>query len=62
MIMSCFRDAEKCFRYNAFYGKRNRFAFFGDSRTKQLYLAMKQYLSGKTLHHNVNTLNSYPNL
>ena len=53
MIMSCFRDAEKCFRYNAFYGKRNRFAFIGDSRTQQLYLSMKQYLSGLPIDNNV---------
>lgn len=37
-------DAERCFRYNAFYGRRNHLAFVGDSRTRQLYLATRRLL------------------
>ena len=42
-------DATKCFKLFGFYGKRNGFAFIGDSRTQQLYLSMKQYLTGSQL-------------
>ena len=42
-------NTKKCFKLFGFYGKRNGFAFIGDSRTQQLYLSMKQYLTGSQL-------------
>ena len=37
-------DAERCFRYNAFYGRDNHFVFVGDSRVRQLYQASRSLL------------------
>ncbi len=35
-------DAERCFRYNAFYERDNHFVFVGDSRVRQLYQATRR--------------------
>jgi hypothetical protein len=43
-FLAIFRDAERCFRYNAFYNGQNHFVFVGDSRLRQLYLATRLLL------------------
>ena len=44
MSIFIFRDAERCFRYNGFYARKNQFVFVGDSRIRQIYFAMKRLL------------------
>ena len=36
-----FRDCERCFRLNRFYGRPNHILFVGDSRVRQLYHAIR---------------------
>ena len=44
-----FRDSNRCFRTNGFYGKSNYFAFIGDSRVRQLYLHIRDLLGADNL-------------
>lgn len=37
-------DTRKCFRYLAFWGNQNHFAFIGDGRVRSLYLEMINHL------------------
>ena len=39
--MFCFRDCERCFRLNRFYGRPNHILFVGDSRVRQVYHAIR---------------------
>ncbi|KAF5292887.1 hypothetical protein FQR65_LT11139 [Abscondita terminalis] len=42
-------DTRRCLRYLAFYGKQSHFVFIGDSRIRQLYIALVEHLQ---LQHN----------
>ena len=44
-----FRDSDRCFRTNGFYGKSNYFTFIGDSRIRQLYLQMRDLLGAEDI-------------
>ncbi|KAK4872675.1 hypothetical protein RN001_014704 [Aquatica leii] len=37
-------DTRRCLRYLAFYGKQSHFVFIGDSRIRQLYVALVEHL------------------
>ena len=37
-------DTERCFRYNRFWGGQNHLVFIGDTRVRQLYLAMRRWV------------------
>ena len=62
-------DAERCFRYNGFYGRPNHFVFIGDSRIRQLYNAQQRLLElgrgpleeaeqGNPVHHDLHWANN----
>lgn len=38
-------DAERCFRYNDFYGHKNHFVFIGDSRIRQIFNSLRILLA-----------------
>ena len=44
-----YRDADRCFRSNAFYGQSNKFAFIGDQRTFQMYHEMRKFLGDESI-------------
>ena len=44
-----YRDSDRCFRTNGFYGKSNYFTFIGDSRVRQLYLHLRELLETENL-------------
>ena len=49
MLFNKFRDSDRCFRTNGFYGKSNYFTFIGDSRVRQLYLQLRELLGTENL-------------
>eukprot|EP00095_Tigriopus_kingsejongensis_P006689 maker-scaffold25_size650667-snap-gene-1.20 protein:Tk06689 transcript:maker-scaffold25_size650667-snap-gene-1.20-mRNA-1 annotation:"conserved hypothetical protein" len=38
-------DAERCFRYNEFYGRQSHFVFVGDSRIRQTFHALRRLVA-----------------